>query len=68
MFVREYRYTVAEHDPERPWIVVGEIRCLAVELEDDENFYGWAAARWPRSRYEVQLDPWQLSPRWPASG
>lgn len=61
--MREYRYTVAEHEPGRPWIVIGDIRHLIVQLEDSENFYEWAAQTWPRTRYEVQLDPWQLTRR-----
>jgi hypothetical protein len=63
VFVPVYSYTVAEHDPSRPWIVVGEILHLSVELEADDGFYEWASREWPRPRYEVQLDPWQLSPR-----
>jgi hypothetical protein len=60
--VSTYSYTVAEHDPDRPWIVVGEIRRLSVELEAGVSFYEWAAREWPSSRYEVTPDPWQLSP------
>jgi hypothetical protein len=32
-----------------------------VELEDGEDFLAWAVERWPRERFTVQLDPWQLS-------
>jgi hypothetical protein len=38
-----YSYSVAEHDPDRPWIIVGEIRHLSVELEAGVSFYEWAA-------------------------
>lgn len=62
MFVPTYAYTVAEHDPDRPWIVVGEIRHLTVELEPGISFYEWASREWPRPRYEVVPDPWQASP------
>ncbi|HEX4011727.1 MAG TPA: hypothetical protein VHX62_17025 [Solirubrobacteraceae bacterium] len=58
----EYRYSVAEYDPARPWIVVGEVRQLTVSLSDDEDFTEWAACEWPAPRYEVRVDPWQLSP------
>ena len=61
MFVRTYRYTIAEHDFERPWIIVGEIQHLTVELEDSQSFYEWAAREWPRPQFDAQLDPWQLS-------
>jgi hypothetical protein len=54
--------TVAEHDPARQWIVVGDIRHMTVDLEDGAEFYEWAAQAWPRSRFSVELDPWQLSP------
>jgi hypothetical protein len=64
-FVREYRYTVVEHDAERPWIVVGEIRRLTVELEDDVSFFDWAPEHWPSPRYHVVPDPWQTSPTGP---
>jgi hypothetical protein len=58
-FVTAFRYTVAEHDPSRPWVVVAEIRHLTVELDRAEDFADWAAERWPQSRYTAQLDPGQ---------
>lgn len=60
--MRCYSYTVAEHDPDRAWIVLGEIRHLTVELDEDASFSEWARREWPRPRYEVALDPWQGSP------
>jgi hypothetical protein len=57
-----YSYTVAEYDPVTPWVVLGPLRRMTVELDADENFFEWAALAWPRPRYEVTLDPWQLSP------
>lgn len=60
--MRSYAYAVTDHDPDRPWIVVGEIRHLTVQLQDDRNFFEWAAREWPAPRYQVQLEPWQLSP------
>jgi hypothetical protein len=57
--MRSYTYTVAEHDPARPWILVGEIRRLTVELEDGQNFYEWAVTEWPGPRFKVERDPWQ---------
>ena len=58
-FVTPFRYTVAEHDQSRPWVVVGEIRHLTVDLDRAEDFADWAAERWPQSRYTAQLDPGQ---------
>jgi hypothetical protein len=62
MFVPIYSYTVTEHDPSRPWIVLEASRGLTVELEDAQSFYEWAAKSWPCPRYSVDLDPWQLTP------
>jgi hypothetical protein len=63
--VREYRYTVAEYDPQRPWVLVGEIRQLAIQLDDQENFTVWAAQAWPPPRYKAELAPDELRP-WPS--
>jgi hypothetical protein len=63
--VPEYTFTLTEHDPERPWIVVGQQR--AVVLEDGTHFFVWAAEQWPEPRWTVQLDPWQDGPEWPVS-
>jgi hypothetical protein len=57
--VREYRYTVTEHDLEKPWLVIGQEH-RTVRLDDDANFFEWAHRTWPEPRYTVQLDPWQL--------
>jgi hypothetical protein len=58
-----YRYTVAEYEPRRPWVVVGPLRELTVNLDDGEDFRAWAAQAWPRPRYQVdllpELGPWQ---------
>jgi hypothetical protein len=62
MFVPDYSYTVTEHDPERPWIVVAT-RHGQVKLSDDASFFAWAHENWPAPRWSVQLDPWQLSHR-----
>jgi hypothetical protein len=67
MFVSEYRYTVAEYDPQRPWLLVGEIRHLTVELDDEHSFTSWAARKWPAPRFKTELDAGQLGP-WQRSG
>jgi hypothetical protein len=61
MFVREYGYTVTEHDLQRPWIVLRS-RHETVRLAEDVPFFEWSAARYPHDRYTVQLDPWSLTP------
>ncbi len=60
MFVCSFSFTVTEHDPQRPWIVTG-VENRTVELEDDVNFFAWAAERWPAEWLSIQLDPWELS-------
>ena len=60
----EYRYTVTEYDPERPWIVLGSSHGQ-VTLPDDSGFFEWAQEHWPAPRWSVELDPWQLTPKSP---
>ena len=62
--LREYTFTITEHDPDRPWIVRGHDR-HTVTLEDGVEFFAWAGEQWPAPRWSVQLDPWQLTPKWP---
>ena len=45
-----------EHDPDRPWIVVGHEH-RTVTPEDALNFFEWAQQRWPGPRFKVELDP-----------
>jgi hypothetical protein len=59
--VPEYSFTLTEHVPERPWIVIGQ-EYRAVVLDDGVNFFEWAHRRWPEQRWTIALDPWQLSP------
>jgi hypothetical protein len=58
-----YRYTLAEYDPKRPWVMLGPLREFTVELEEGEDFRAWATRAWPRPRYQVdlvpELGPWQ---------
>jgi hypothetical protein len=63
MFVREYGFTVTEHDPAKPWLIASRWH-ETVELEDGLSFFTWAERRWPAPRWTVELDPWQLSPDW----
>lgn len=63
-FVPDYSFTINEHDPERPWIVLGSEH-RTVTLEDGDSFFEWAHERWPAPRRAVQLDPWQLGRAWP---
>ncbi len=60
MFVRKYGFTVIEHDPERPWMVLSSEH-LTVKLPDNLEFFAWAHGQWPEPRWSVQLDPWELS-------
>jgi hypothetical protein len=60
----EFRFTVWEHDGEKPWLVVGSERYTAT-LPDDLSFFEWAHGHWPSPRFRVELDPWQGGPTWP---
>jgi hypothetical protein len=57
----EFAYTVTEHDPQRPWLIVAQSRG-AVTLDDPAAFFEWVAEHWPGPRWTVELDPWQLAP------
>ena len=62
MFVLpEFRYTVTEHDPDKPWLIRGSSHGT-VTLEDGASFFEWAAEHWPAPRWSVGLDPYQLAP------
>lgn len=52
--MREHRYTVTELDPQRPWVLVGEIRRLSVELEDGQDFNRLSGSR-PRPVESARL-------------
>jgi hypothetical protein len=62
--MREYGFTVTEHDPHRPWMVLSSEH-RTVKLPDGVEFFSWAREQWPSTRWTVQLDPFQLGPRWP---
>ena len=57
----EFAFTLADHDPDSPWIVLGSEH-RTIELDADVNFFAWARERWPEPRWTVVLDPWQLTP------
>ena len=59
--VREYAYTITEHDPDRPWMVLGSEH-RKIKLPDGLDFFAWAHDQWPAPRWSVELDPWQLAP------
>ena len=42
MFVREYGFTITEHDPDRPWMVLSSEH-HTIKLPDGMNFFAWAA-------------------------
>lgn len=58
-----FRYTVVEHDPDRPWIIVGDTRHLTVDLEDASDFPGGVTRHWPRDRFTTELEAGQEEPR-----
>jgi len=62
--MREYRFTITEHDPDRPWIVLSSEH-RTIKLPDGREFFAWAREQWPAPRWSVVLDPWQFTPKWP---
>lgn len=63
MFVPVFRYTVREHDPVRPWLVIGDAQHLEVELTSAGAFAAWASERWPSESFTAILDPGQQERR-----
>jgi hypothetical protein len=57
--VPEYRFTLVEHDTDRPWIAVSQEHRTAT-LDEGVDFFRWAHEQWPAPRWKVEVDPWQL--------
>ena len=55
-FVRLVSFSVTEHDPRKPWLVLGTTQHTA-QLDEETDFFSWAAERWPANRFTVQLAP-----------
>ena len=62
--MRDFGFSIIEHDPDRPWMVLST-QHRTVKFPDHLAFFAWAAEHWPAPRWTVQLDPWQLAPKWP---
>jgi len=60
--MRDYGFTITEHDPDRPWMVLSSEH-RTIKLPDGMDFFTWAREQWPAPRWSVQVDPWELSPR-----
>ena len=59
--MREYGFTITEHDPDRPWMVLSSEH-RTIKLPDGLDFFAWAHEQWREPRWSVELDPWQLAP------
>jgi hypothetical protein len=59
----EYRFTITEHDADRPWMVLGSEQ-RTVKLPDGRDFFAWAHEQWPAPRWSIEVDPWQMTPAW----
>jgi hypothetical protein len=59
--VPKFSFTITEHDPEKPWLVLGQEHGTAT-LPDVPAFFAWARERWPEPRWSIELEPWQLAP------
>ena len=62
--MREYGFTITEHDPDRPWIVLATEH-RTTKLPDGRDFFAWAHEQQPAPRWSVEPDPWQLTAAWP---
>lgn len=60
--MREYGFTITEHDPDRPWMVLSSEH-REIKLPDGQNFFAWAHEHWPEPRWSIDLDPFDLAPR-----
>lgn len=58
--MREYGYTVTEHDPDRQWIVRDQ-RHETVKLDHGASFFEWAAGQYPPEHFTVELVPGQAT-------
>ena len=47
--MREYGFTVTEHDPDRPWMVLASEH-RPIKLPDGMDFFSWAREHWPAPR------------------
>lgn len=55
-----FTYSVTEHDPERPWIMLGTRTGLSLEASNAHEFYEKVGVLWPRDRFDVELAPGEL--------
>ncbi len=58
--VRTWTYTLTEHEPDKPWLIISGRRGMAVELDDRADFFEWSSEHWATDRYSVELDPYQM--------
>ncbi|HYB25859.1 MAG TPA: hypothetical protein VEF89_04535 [Solirubrobacteraceae bacterium] len=52
--VREYGFTITEHDPERPWMVLSSEH-RTIKLPDGFDFFAWARRQWPPPQCFLRL-------------
>jgi hypothetical protein len=55
--LREYGFTITEHDSKRPWLVLASEH-RTIKLPDELDFFTWAHEQWPGPRWSVELDPY----------
>jgi hypothetical protein len=47
--MREYGFTITEHDPQRPWIMPASEH-ETIKLPAELDFFAWAHKQWPAPR------------------
>ena len=55
-----FGFQVTEHDPDRPWIILGTRTGLSLEAADGYDFRKKAGQEWPSERFTVELEPGEL--------
>jgi hypothetical protein len=55
-----FRYRVVEHDPDRPWVILGTRTGLSLEAADGHDFREKVQEEWPSPRFAVELAPGEL--------
>ena len=57
--MRTWTYTLTEHEPDKPWLVVSVRRGMTVELEDHADFFEWSQQQWSSDCYLVELEAYR---------
>ena len=54
--MRLWGYQLTEHDPAKPWLVLGS-QHRTIELPEERSFFEWANEEWQRDRLHRHAGP-----------